>query len=327
MSQPSGLPGLLTPEAVRLIDGQYADRPHLRPVLDTVLAALPALGEVTVEARRTLVSLVTPRRTFAIVQATTRNRVDLGLRLEGLGDPKPGAHLQPAKNLGAATVRLGLTEPAEFDDEALGWLRMAYEQNTAPAPPRRRPVPRPKPEPAPLTVVIEAFGLLGRSSCAGPDGPTFRNVHLGLRSTSKDRPSLVTPGHPWQVTEPVPGDAQSARWEVEITVRRGDDGLDFGGPFVRGDRADRHLGLVWGDVSADGTFRLIHGSKLKLADVAPALVTEAMRPGSRLVAQIRFADAQGQPIRPADLVWSVSHAPRKRQQVGLDPAETSRTGG
>jgi uncharacterized protein DUF5990/uncharacterized protein DUF5655 len=311
MSQPSALPGLLTPEAVQLIDGQYADRPHLRPILDTVLDALPALGEVTVEARRTLVSLVTPRRTFAIVQPTTRNRVDLGLRLEGLGDPKPGARLQPAKNLGAATVRLALTDPAEFDDEALGWLRLAYEQNTGPAPPRRRPVARPKPELAPLTVVVEAFGLLGRSFCAGPDAPTFRNVHLGLRSTSKDRPSLVTPGHPWQVTEPVPGDAQSARWEVEITVRRGDDGLDFGGPFVRGDRTDRHLGLVWGDVSSEGTFRLIRGSKLKLADVAPALVTEAMRPGSRLVAQIRFTDAQGHLIRPADLAWSVSHAARR----------------
>jgi len=34
------LPGLLSPEAVQLIDGQYADRPHRRPVLDAVLAAV-----------------------------------------------------------------------------------------------------------------------------------------------------------------------------------------------------------------------------------------------------------------------------------------------
>ncbi len=166
-------------------------------------------------------------------------------------------------------MRVPLTEPAEFDDEALGWLRLAYEQNTAPPPPRRKPAPRPKPEPTPLTLVIEGYDLPGRSFCAGPDAPRFGNVHLALRSTSKDRPSLVTPGHPWQATEPVPGDAPSARWEVQITVRRGDDGLDFGGPFVRGDRTDRHLGIAWGDVSADGTFRLIRGSKLKLADVDP----------------------------------------------------------
>jgi Family of unknown function (DUF5990)/Domain of unknown function (DUF5655) len=286
-------PGLLPPEAVELIDGQYADRPHLRPVLDAVLAAVPSLGAVTVEARKTLVSLVTPRRTFAIVQATTKNRVDLGLRLDGPGAPAPGARLQPARNLGPATVRIGLTNPAEFDDEALGWLRLAYEQNTAPPPPRRRPAPRPRPEPTPLTVVIEGRDLPGRSCSGGPDAPRFQNVHLALRSTSKDRESLV-----------MPGDAPAARWEVPITVRRGDDGLDFGGPFVRGDRTDRHLGIAWGDVSADGTFRLIRGSKLKLADVDPALVAEAMRPGSRLVARVRFTGAQVQP----GTVWSVDHS-------------------
>lgn len=301
MSQPPAPPEYLSAEAVQLIDGQYGDRPHLRPILDAVLAALPALGPVTVMAHRTIVSLVAPRRIFAVVQATTRNRVDLGLRLDG--PSQPGTRLQPAKDLGPATVRIPLTEAAEFDDEALGWLRLAYEQNTAPPPPRRKPAPRPKPEPTPLTIVIEGLGLPGRSFCSGPDAPVFRNVHLALRSTSKDRPSLVTPGNPWHATEPVPGDAPSARWEVPVTVRRGDDGLDFGGPFVRGDRTDRHLGIAWGDVADDGTFRLFRGSKLKLAGVDPALVAEAMRPGSRLVARIRFTGAAGGP-NPA---WSVDH--------------------
>ena len=34
-------------EAAESIDGQYRDRPALRPVLDAVLAALPGLGPVT----------------------------------------------------------------------------------------------------------------------------------------------------------------------------------------------------------------------------------------------------------------------------------------
>jgi hypothetical protein len=302
VSQPSVPPGLLSAEAEQLIDAQYADRPQLRPTLDAVLAAVPALGEVRVEARTTLVSLVSPRRTFAVVQARTKNRVDLGLRLDTPRpeDLKPGDRLQVARDLGAATVRIALTEPAELDDEALGWLRRAYEQNTAPPPPRRKPAPRPRPEPNPLVVVIEGFDLPGRSFQAGPDGPAYHNVHLALRGTSKDRLTLVTPGSPWRATEPVPGDARSARWEVEVTVRRGDDGLDFGGPFVRGDRTDRHLGIVWGDVLPDGTFLLIRGSKLKLADVDPALVAEALRPGSQLVARVR--------IRPPDLAWSVVHS-------------------
>jgi hypothetical protein len=69
---PDGYPDFLTAESGELIDGQYADRPQLRPILDAVLAMLPALGPVTVQARKTIVSLVTPRRTFAVVQATTR---------------------------------------------------------------------------------------------------------------------------------------------------------------------------------------------------------------------------------------------------------------
>jgi hypothetical protein len=34
---------VLTGDARELIDAQYADRQHLRPVLDAVLAALPGL--------------------------------------------------------------------------------------------------------------------------------------------------------------------------------------------------------------------------------------------------------------------------------------------
>jgi hypothetical protein len=51
-------PGFLTAYADELVSGQYADRPALRPVLDAVLAAAPALGPVTVQARKSCVSLV-----------------------------------------------------------------------------------------------------------------------------------------------------------------------------------------------------------------------------------------------------------------------------
>jgi hypothetical protein len=116
------------------------------------------------------------------------------------------------------------------------------------------------------------------------------------------------PGHSWRAIEPVSGDATSARWQVEVTIRRGDGGLDFGGPFVRGDRTDRHLALAWGDVSADGTFRLFRGAKLRLGDLDPGVVEQALRPGARLVVRIRFADAHGHPIRPAEVTWAVGHA-------------------
>jgi hypothetical protein len=130
-------PARLPAGARDLIAGQYADRPHLRPILDTLLAAVPALGPVTVQARKTLVSLVTPRRTFAVVQATTKRRVDLGLRLD---HARPGGRLVAANGgVGAATMRIPLTTPEDIDTEVLCWLQRAYDENSAPPPPGARP--------------------------------------------------------------------------------------------------------------------------------------------------------------------------------------------
>lgn len=106
-----------TAGADELVAGQYADRPQLRPVLDAVLAALPALGPVTVQPRKTCVSLVTPRRVFAVVQATTKSRVDVGLRLE---HERPGGRLLAARDLGPATVRIPLTRREDVDAEVTG---------------------------------------------------------------------------------------------------------------------------------------------------------------------------------------------------------------
>jgi hypothetical protein len=89
-----GYPDFLLSSADELIDGQYADRPHLRPLLDAIIAAAAGLDEVIIQARKGYVSLVTQRRTFARVQPTTKNRVDLALRLEA---QKPSGRLRPSK--------------------------------------------------------------------------------------------------------------------------------------------------------------------------------------------------------------------------------------
>jgi len=300
-------PDFLTADAEELINGQYADRPQLRPVLDAVLAALPALGPVTVQARKTIVSLVSPRRTFAAVQATTKSRVDLGLRL---ADVEPAGRLLEAKNInvGAVNLRFALTGPGEVDGEVLGWLRRAYDESVAPPAPRR-PARRPGPVLGTLTVVIEGSDLPGLAWCPGPDGPAYRNVHVALHGHGPDRSYLPMPGRGgWLAIEPVPADAPSARWEMPVTVRQGDAGPDFGGPFVRGDRTDRHLALAWGDVPGDGTLRLFRACKFGFAQVDPGLVEDALRPGRRLVARVRLTDARGNP-GCAGLAWSVERAP------------------
>ncbi len=94
--------------------------------LDAILEAASSLGPVTIQARKTYVSLVSPRRTFARVQPTTKNRVDLGLRLEGI---QPGGRLGPSKIHETTPLQISLTSLDEVDTEVLDWLQQAYDQN------------------------------------------------------------------------------------------------------------------------------------------------------------------------------------------------------
>jgi len=123
-----GYPDFLVASADELIDGQYRDRPELRPILDAVLARASLVGQVTVQARKTYVSLLTPRRTFAAVQPTTKRRVDLGLRLP---DASSSARLLPAPGVGneAIAVRVPLSSVEEVDDEIEELLRRAYAES------------------------------------------------------------------------------------------------------------------------------------------------------------------------------------------------------
>lgn len=122
-----GYPDFLVASADELIQGQYADRPQLRLIFDAIIDAAAGLGEVVVQTRKTYVSLVTPRRTFARIQPTTKQRVNLSLRLEGLA---PGGRLQPSKIHETTPLQISLTAPDEVDAEVLGWLQQAYDQNS-----------------------------------------------------------------------------------------------------------------------------------------------------------------------------------------------------
>lgn len=121
-----GYPDFLLASADELVTGQYADRPQLRPTFDAIIAAAAGLGEVVVQARKAYVSLLTLRRTFARIQPTTKQRVDLGLRLEGM---RLGGRLQPGKIYETMPLQIALTRPDEVDAEVLVWLQEAYAQN------------------------------------------------------------------------------------------------------------------------------------------------------------------------------------------------------
>jgi hypothetical protein len=124
-----GYPEFFTASADELVDAQYAAKPALRPVYEAIVTVALELAEVHVQTRKGYVSLVGPRRTFAVVQASTRTRVDLGLRLP---DREPGGRLLPGKNIGngSCTVRVPLATVDDVDDEVRRLLREAYAANS-----------------------------------------------------------------------------------------------------------------------------------------------------------------------------------------------------
>jgi Domain of unknown function (DUF5655)/Domain of unknown function (DUF4287) len=119
--------GWTRPSAADYVDAQYAGaKAALRPIYEALAAAITGFGDdVTVEGRGTYTPFVRGRQ-FAAVVAATRDRVDVGLRF---ADPPDSPRLQPASGPGQATHKLSLRTPADVDGEALGLLRLAYEQS------------------------------------------------------------------------------------------------------------------------------------------------------------------------------------------------------
>ena len=107
-----GYPDFMQASAEELIQGQYTDRPQLRPIFDAILGAVAGLEDVVIQTRKTYVSLRTARRTFARVQPTTKQRIDLALRLEG---QQPGGRLQPSKIHETTPLQISLMALADVD--------------------------------------------------------------------------------------------------------------------------------------------------------------------------------------------------------------------
>ena len=115
------------PSVEGYIDSQYVgEKASLRAIFDALREIIVGLGEdVSVEGRGGYTPFVRKRQ-FAAVRASTKTRVDLGLRFR----QAPDSELLSTTSLpGQSTHKLGLTSAEQITDEVRDLIRLAYEQN------------------------------------------------------------------------------------------------------------------------------------------------------------------------------------------------------
>lgn len=110
-----------------LVAAQYAGpKTGLREIYDTFIGVVERLGDdVEVAPKKSYVSIRRSKQ-FAIIQASTASRVDVGINLKEAEDTD---RLEPAGSFNAmVSHRVRVEDAIEIDSELKDWLRQAYEQ-------------------------------------------------------------------------------------------------------------------------------------------------------------------------------------------------------
>ena len=119
--------GSKSTEGTDLLAAQYAGpKADLKPIYDAVIKAAQSFGkDVEIAPKKTYVSLRRNKQ-FALVQPSTRTRVDLGINLK---DEPVTERLEKAGSFNAmVSHRVRLEKPADVDKDVKAWLKKAWSQ-------------------------------------------------------------------------------------------------------------------------------------------------------------------------------------------------------
>ena len=114
------------PNHEELVEAQYEKKEDLRPIYNHLLEAAKGFGEdVEVAPKKSYVSLRRAKQ-FAIIQPSTKTRLDLGLNLD-MDQPSSGRLIQGDKWSGMCSHRIEIHSVDEVTPEVIDWLRKAYQ--------------------------------------------------------------------------------------------------------------------------------------------------------------------------------------------------------
>ena len=115
--------GNLDVGAADLVTNQYKGKEALKPIHDAIVDFVKTFGaEIEIAPKKTSVSL-RRKKQFALIQPSTKTRIDLGINLKG--EPAQGRLETMA---GMCTHKIKLTSVEEFDDEVRAWVKDAFDR-------------------------------------------------------------------------------------------------------------------------------------------------------------------------------------------------------
>jgi hypothetical protein len=120
-------PAAGAPAGDDLVAAQYAGpKAGLVPIYDALVKAVRTFGkDVELAPKKANVSLRRSKQ-FALIQPSTRTRVDVGLELPGR---PPKGRLEASGSFSEmVTHRVRVADVSEVDAELVGWLRAAYDE-------------------------------------------------------------------------------------------------------------------------------------------------------------------------------------------------------
>lgn len=113
-------------ESVDLVAAQYAGgKALLRPIYDALIKAAKDCGALEVAPKKSYVSLRRSKQ-FAIIQPSTRTRVDLGLVMKG--EPAKGRLEESGSFNAMVSHRVRLEEVTDIDKDVKAWIEQAWSE-------------------------------------------------------------------------------------------------------------------------------------------------------------------------------------------------------
>lgn len=105
---------------------QYKGKEDLKGFYDKLMKAVNAFGkDIEVSPKKAYVS-VRRKKQFAILQPSTKTRLDVGLNIKGLA---PSAKLEASGSWNAmCTHRIKIEDASVINEELIAWMRQAYDQ-------------------------------------------------------------------------------------------------------------------------------------------------------------------------------------------------------